>query len=94
MQVKAYKNFAMSDTAFKPNTKNALLSDIPATLRNNTYENAILELNNEIADFVQYYHANTDSTVLNPFFGDLNFQEWVHLLHKHVVHHCKQFGLI
>lgn len=29
----------------------------------------------------------------HPVFGDLNFEEWVLLNHKHVVHHLKQFGV-
>jgi hypothetical protein len=33
-------------------------------------------------------------TTRNPFFGDLNFAENVHLLHKHALHHLRQFGVV
>lgn len=29
-----------------------------------------------------------------PVLGDLNFEEWIMLHYKHVMHHAKQFGLI
>lgn len=94
LQVKAYKNFAMSDKEFKPNTKNALLPDTAAALRNDTFEIAVKELENEITAFVEYYTLQNGASTLNPFFGELNYEEWIHLLHKHALHHCKQFGLI
>ena len=93
-QVGAYKNFAMSDKEFKPNTKNALMSETPTAIRNTNIQEAIKELENEISAFINYFETNKGAILTNPFFGDLNFEEWTHLLHKHAVHHCKQFGLI
>ena len=93
-QVEAFRKFAMSDKEFKPNTKNALLSETPPPVRNANMQEAILELENEITAFISYFEINKDATITNPFFGDLNFEEWVHLLFKHAMHHCKQFGLM
>ena len=89
-----YKDFAMSDKEFKPNTPNALMPDIPAPKVNATMQEAINEYNDQIAAFIHYFEKNTEAIITNPFFGDLNFEEWTHLLHKHAVHHSKQFGLL
>jgi hypothetical protein len=93
-QVERMKSFAMSDKEFKPGTKNALMSETPAPLRNNSIEEAISELELEIKNFMDFYHSHPEKVVTNPFFGDLNYDEWLHLLHKHAVHHLKQFGIL
>jgi hypothetical protein len=89
-----YKDFAMSDKEFKPNTPNALLSDIPAPITKDTMKEAINGYNDQITTFINYFETNKGAVITNPFFGDLNFEEWTHLLHKHAVHHSKQFGLL
>ncbi|MCW3084510.1 MAG: hypothetical protein JWP12_1876 [Bacteroidetes bacterium] len=88
------KEFAMSDKEFKPNTKNALMPEIAAPVTKANMEEAIAEVRKEIADFVTYFENNKGATLMNSFFGELNFEEWTHLLHKHSVHHLKQFGLM
>jgi hypothetical protein len=92
--VEKAKGFAMSDKPFKPNTKNSYMSETPAPLRHVSLEEAIQELENELFLFTSHYQFNKGAIVTNPFFGDLNFDEWVHLLHKHAVHHLKQFSVI
>ncbi len=92
--VEKYKSFAMSDKEIKPNIKNALMSETPVATRNKSMQEAVQELKNTISNFVNYFEHNKNATLTNPFFGDLNFEEWTHLLHKHAVHHCKQFGLM
>lgn len=87
------RSFALSDKEFKPNTKNSLMSETPAPLRNLTILEAITELENEIKDFLNFYKTNPDQKVLNPFFGEFNYDQWLHLLHKHAMHHLKQFNL-
>lgn len=89
-----YKEFAMSDKEFKPNTKNVLMSDTPVPIRKKQMEDAIIQLELEIDDFIGYFEKNKGAVLTNSFFGDLNFEEWVHLLHKHAVHHAKQFRLL
>ena len=88
------RGFALSDKEFKPNTKNSFMSETPAPLRNANLEEAIKELQNEINSFIAYYKSNEGAIIKNPFFGDFNYKEWVHLLHKHAIHHLKQFALI
>lgn len=89
-----YKSFAMSDKEFKPNTPNSLMPAVPTPVIKPTMEEAVKELENQIAAFINYFETNKGATITNPFFGDLNFEEWVHLLHKHAVHHSKQFRLL
>jgi hypothetical protein len=92
--VQRYKDFAMSDKEFKPETKNALMSETPSPLRHKNIDDAINELQKEIADFFEYHKNNSGKIITNPFFGDLNYEEWLHLLHKHAIHHLKQFSLL
>lgn len=87
------RSFALSDKEFKPNTKNSLMSDTPDPLRNSSISDAIAELENEINTFLAFYKTNPDQKVLNPFFGEFDYEQWLHLLHKHAVHHLKQFNL-
>ncbi|HET6243711.1 MAG: hypothetical protein H0V01_08315 [Bacteroidetes bacterium] len=89
-----YKKFALSDRDFKQNTKNSLMSETPAAIRKSSMQEAIKELENELACFKDFFETNKNATLTNPFFGDMNFEEWTHLLHKHALHHCKQFRLV
>ena len=56
-------------------------------------ENYFEELQNEINDFFLFFKDDKNKTFLNPFFGQLNFDMWVQLLHKHAMHHLRQFGV-
>jgi hypothetical protein len=89
-----YKEFAMSDKEFKPNTKNALMSETAPEITKATMQEAVAGYEKEIVAFISYFEKNKGATLVNSFFGDLNFEEWVHLLHKHAVHHAKQFRLL
>lgn len=86
--------FMLSDKPFKENTKNIQMPEIPAPIVNTSMQEAIQELKSELQDFVDTFENNALKTITNPFFGDLNFEEWTHLLHKHFEHHCRQFNLI
>lgn len=88
-----YKEFAMSDKPFRENTKNNELPDTAIPVKNNSMQNAINEMKMEWIDFKKAFEGNQNKTITNPFFGDLNFEESIHLLHKHAVHHAKQFGM-
>ena len=76
------------------NTKNILMSETPPNIRRANKMEAINELEGEINDFVSYFEQHPGSTTTNPFFGELNFEEWIQLLHKHAVHHLKQFNCL
>jgi hypothetical protein len=93
-QLPAFKSFMMSDKEFRPNTKNPLLGLQPEPARSQAMEEAIQELEQEIADFVSSFEKQPGKTVTNPIFGELNFGEWTQLLSKHARHHLRQFGLL
>jgi Protein of unknown function (DUF1569) len=71
-----------------------MMSEIPPPAKNSTMQEAIKEFENEITGFIDYFKKNKGTTLTNPFFGELNFEEWTQLLSKHAKHHCKQFGLL
>ncbi|HNR19929.1 MAG TPA: hypothetical protein PKN75_03905 [Bacteroidia bacterium] len=91
----ALKAFVMSDKEFKPGTKNPIMKDVPAPVKFDSIETAIQKLEKAISIFDETWKIKSESDyILNPFFGELNFEEQVQLLHKHARHHLKQFGLI
>lgn len=93
-RLEKFRAFLMSESPFKENTKNPLLSDSPASTRHSTMQGAIAELQLEMNDLVSLFEGNPTFTTKNPFFGELNYEEVIQLLHKHAIHHLKQFGLV
>jgi len=92
-QLSKFRAFMLSDKPFKENTVNPLMSEVPAPVKNRSAEEALQELQEETNYFFSVFEQNKWQTTRNPFFGDLNFEENVHLLHKHALHHLKQFGI-
>jgi hypothetical protein len=88
------KGFMMSDKPFRENTKNVMLPDTAIPELQPDMENAVRELENEIQLFIEVFENDPTKTIENPFFGVLNFDEWLHLLVKHATHHARQFRLI
>lgn len=88
------QNFLMSDKPFRENTPNPLLAEVPSPVRNISMEEAVKELEKEIDFFFSVFKENIQNKTLNPFFGELNFEQNVQLLHKHAQHHLKQFGVM
>jgi hypothetical protein len=84
--------FMMSDKPFRENTPNPYLPDTPNAPVHATTHIALEHLTKAIDHFFQVYEAQPDLRILNPFFGNLNYDEWVHLLYKHSMHHLRQFG--
>jgi len=91
-RVPKMKEFLMSEKEFRPETKNALMGEEPPLVLKSSTKEAIDELEIELKDFVKKFNGDRESTITNPFFGDLNFEEWIQLLYKHAIHHLKQFG--
>ena len=87
------RSFLESEKPFRENTPNALMPEVPAPVRNPSIEAAINELQKEIGFFFQVFEENNLQVTRNPFFGDLNYEQNVQLLHKHALHHLKQFGI-
>jgi hypothetical protein len=89
-----YREFLMSDKPFKENTKNPYMTEEPAALRCPDMEAALDELQKELDYFFFIFEDQGPFTTLNPFFGELDFQQNIQLLYKHAIHHLRQFGLM
>ena len=89
-----YKEFLMSDKEFKENTKAPVLPAEPFAIRNASMKDALLELQKDIDDFFVFFKTDKTIKTLHPAFGELNFEEWIQLHYKHILHHAKQFSLI
>ena len=87
-------DFLLSDKPFKKNLRNPLLGEEPAPVRFNTVQAAIADLHGELIHFFEVFEKKPDLVTRNPFYGDLNFEQNVQLLHKHALHHLRQFGVI
>ncbi|HEU4473133.1 MAG TPA: hypothetical protein VFR58_18705 [Flavisolibacter sp.] len=85
--------FILSDKPFRENTTNPLMSEVPAPVRTPSVKDAIIELEKELAYFFAVFEKNKLQVTRSPHFGDFNFEQNVHLLHKHARHHLRQFGL-
>jgi hypothetical protein len=88
-----FKAFLMSDSPFSPNTKNPLMTEDGAPLRQPDVPSAIDKLQKELNYFFDTFERQPDLQTGNPFFGNLTFEENVQLLYKHAIHHLKQFNL-
>lgn len=92
-QLPRMQAFMMSDKPFRENTPNSLLPDEPIEPKNATIPLALEELKDEIEHFFAAFRSHPDKKITNPFFGELNYEQWVQLLYKHCRHHLKQFGV-
>ena len=88
-----YKEFLMSELPMKEGTRNPLMSEEAAPIRQPDMKSAIAKLQSELDHFFKVYEDNRSLKNKNPFFGELDYSEQVQLLHKHAMHHLKQFGL-
>jgi hypothetical protein len=92
-QLQKIREFMLSDKPFKENTVNPLMPEVPAPVVNPSADEAIAELQKEISFFFSVFEKNNLQVTRSPFYGDLNYEENVHLLYKHALHHLRQFGV-
>ena len=92
-QLQKNRDFMLSERPFKENTVNPLMPEVPAPVINTSCEEAMNELQKEMDYFFAVFEKNNLQVTRNPFFGDLNFEQNIHLLHKHALHHLRQFGV-
>lgn len=85
--------FMMSDKPFRDNTPNPYLPDTPAAPIANSIAESLVALQKDIENFFSTFKDDEEMIIPNPFFGNLNRTEWIHLLHKHAHHHLRQFGI-
>jgi hypothetical protein len=85
--------FLMSEKPFRENTPNQLLPDEPLPTKHQDIQNALNDLQAEIEHFFHVFGEYPNKEITNPFFGHLNYDMQVQLLHKHAWHHLRQFGV-
>jgi hypothetical protein len=87
----AMQAFLMTDKLFKPETKNAMMSEEPAPVKNENTNTLLDELQSQLNRFYERFKQDENLVVRNPIFGDLNEELWTRLLYKHCIHHLNQF---
>ena len=85
--------FIMSEKPFRENTPNVLMPDTPPAARHSSTGDAIAALQHELDHLFENFGSDPQLSIANPFFGQLNFDMQVQLLHKHAWHHLRQFGV-
>jgi hypothetical protein len=87
------KDFLHSD---KPMAKNSEVAFAKKgePLRNEDMDFAIDELAENWIEFEDYFSENEGGTTLHPYYGMLNYEEWLRLHAKHFTHHFSQFNLV
>lgn len=63
-------------------------------LRNEELELAIDEFVEEWLEFEELYAAEENHSEVHPYYGPLNYDQWMRLHQKHLTHHFEQFGLL
>jgi oxepin-CoA hydrolase/3-oxo-5,6-dehydrosuberyl-CoA semialdehyde dehydrogenase len=87
----AMQAFLMTDKLFKPETKNAMMGEEPAPVKNENTNALLDELQSQINRFYERFQQDENLVARNPIFGDLNEELWTRLLYKHCIHHLHQF---
>lgn len=93
-KVKKLKEFLMSDKPFNQNIKNPFIPEEGFPVRKPDMESAINKLQKELNYFFELFGKHPELKTLNAFFGYLDYHMNLQLLHKHAIHHLKQFGLV
>jgi len=88
------REFLMSEEPFKENIKNPLIPEDGFKLRKPDIQSAINIVQKELDYFFEIFEKHPEIRTKNPFFGELDYDMNVQLLHKHAMHHLKQFGLV
>jgi len=63
-------------------------------LRNEELELAVDEFVEEWLEFEELFGSDENLTQVHPYYGPLNYDQWLRLHQKHLTHHFEQFGLL
>jgi len=86
--------FMMSEGQFQENTKVPVMPDEPRPHKYSSLQEAITKTETELNDVFTVYAADPSKILMHPMFGELNYEQQIHYLDKHVRHHLRQFGLV
>lgn len=93
-KLEKFRNFLVSEKPFKENTNNPLIPKEGIPHRQPDIQSAINKLQEELKHFFAVFAKNPGLKTGNPFFGLLDYNMNIQLLHKHAIHHLTQFGLV
>lgn len=86
--------FMMSDALFQENTRVPVMPEEPRPHKYAGLQEAITKTEAELTDVFTVYAADPSKILMHPMFGELNYEQQIHYLDKHVRHHLRQFGLV
>jgi len=89
-----FKRFLFSNKPFPKNYVNPATGKKLLKLEFENITAAIQTLQNETEKFYSFFENASGITLVNPTYGQLNFEEWVQFHKRHFDHHLCQFGLI
>lgn len=86
--------FLLSELPFPENARVPVMPEEPRPHKFSTLEEAITKTAEELQEIFTVYTANPSLVLMHPIFGELNYEEQVQYLYKHIRHHLRQFGLV
>ena len=86
--------FLMSEKPFAKNIDNPYIPREGIPHRQPDLQSAINKLQKEMDHFFLIFEKNPDLKTGNAFFDQLDYNMNIQLLHKHAMHHLRQFGLV
>ena len=86
--------FMMSDRLFQENTRVPVMPEEPRPHKYASLQEAISKTEAELNDVFAVYAADPSKILMHPMFGELNYEQQIHYLDKHVRHHLRQFNLV
>ncbi len=93
-QLEKMRAFLVSEKPFRENTDNPLIPKEGIAHRQPDLQSAIKKLQTELDFFFETFQNNPALKTGNAFFGSLDYEMNIQLLHKHAMHHLRQFGLV
>lgn len=88
------RSFLLSELPFRENTKVPVMPEEPRPHKYSSLAVAITKTAEELEAVFTVYDADPALVLMHPIFGELNYEEQIHYLNKHIRHHLRQFGLI
>ena len=92
-KIKGMQAFLISDKEMPQNIQVPFAKE-NTPLRNTDKELALDEFTMAWVDFEEMYSEDSKKTALHPYYGNLNYEQWLLLHSKHFTHHFTQFGLM
>ena len=92
-KIKGMQAFLVSDKEMLQNIQVPFAKE-NTPLRNSDIELALDEFTMALVDFEEMYSEDPKKTALHPYYGNLNYEQWLLLHSKHFTHHFTKFGLM